>query len=54
MKNFWIIALVIVVSGVLLLWGLSVLFVPFIAAGFVAVIIGIVMLDSHKGWWGGP
>ena len=54
MKNFWLVASVIIGGGVLLLWGLSVLFVPFIAAGFVAVIVGIVMLGSHKGWWGTP
>ena len=49
--NHW---LVIVFAGFLLVWGITGIFIPFMAVGFVSVIAGIFLLGSEKGWWGGP
>ena len=46
--------LVIVFAGFLLVWGITGIFIPFMAVGFVSVIAGIFLLGSEKGWWGGP
>lgn len=53
MRTTWIIRSIITVGVVLLLWGLWFAYILFLVVGFITVGIGMAMLSSRRGWWGG-